>query len=140
MLPEEEDKVQEPEEGISAYELWQLHKKKQEIRTKYLALWNATINQTGTGRPIDALIAPAAACVAPPHGMNRYAAVFLNVALDSLPFYDLGYIHIQIRGMPWITLDLSFPLAWEILFKIPKSTVVISSVTRTRIAGTGVRL
>lgn len=55
-------------EGMPAYTLWQFQKKKQELRQEYLEHWNATVNATGTGRPVDAIISPCAPFVAPPHG------------------------------------------------------------------------
>ncbi|KAG8919599.1 hypothetical protein FRC01_001209, partial [Tulasnella sp. 417] len=56
--------------AISAYDLWQLHKKKAEIRKQYLDHWEATKMRTGTGRPIDAILCPVAPYPAPPHGHN----------------------------------------------------------------------
>lgn len=56
--------------SVTAYELWQLHKKKLQIRQEYLELWEATATKTGTGRPVDAIIAPSAPFAAPPHGAN----------------------------------------------------------------------
>ena len=56
------------EPTISAFELWQLQKTRRTIREEYLALWNATKSETGTGRPIDAIITPVAPFAAPPHG------------------------------------------------------------------------
>ncbi|EPQ57091.1 amidase [Gloeophyllum trabeum ATCC 11539] len=55
---------------ISAYQLWQLHLKKQKLRKEYLDRWEATVEQTGTGRPVDAIIAPVSPWLAPPHGKN----------------------------------------------------------------------
>jgi amidase len=75
MAPEREDVAQEPKPGLSAYELWQVHKTKRALREEYLRAWNATAGRTSTGRPIDAIVAPVAACVAPPHGMNKCAGV-----------------------------------------------------------------
>ncbi len=55
-------------EGISAYKLWQLHKKRIALREEYLAALRASANATGTGRPVDAIIGPVAPYAAPPHG------------------------------------------------------------------------
>ena len=57
---------------ISAYELWQLHKKRITLREEYLAHWRATAASTGTGRPVDAIIAPVAPFPPPPHGLTKY--------------------------------------------------------------------
>jgi amidase len=58
-------------DGISAYELWQVQKRKLGLRKEYLDHWNSTVSSTGTGRPVDAIISPMAAYVAPPHGKNK---------------------------------------------------------------------
>ncbi|KAJ7887502.1 general amidase [Mycena olivaceomarginata] len=59
------------DDGISAFELWQLHKKKRDLRQEHLNRWEETVNQTGTGRPVDAIICPMAPHTAPPHGLNK---------------------------------------------------------------------
>ena len=58
-------------DGISAYELWQVQKLKRGLRQEYLDHWNATVELTGTGRPVDAILSPCAPYVAPPHGTNK---------------------------------------------------------------------
>jgi len=58
-------------DGVSAYQLWQIQKAKRNLRQEYLDHWNATSTETGTGRPVDAIIAPCAPYVAPPHGQNK---------------------------------------------------------------------
>lgn len=59
------------EDGLTAYQLWQLQKEKTALRAQHLAHWRATSSLTGTGRPVDAIIAPVVAYAAPPHGMNK---------------------------------------------------------------------
>lgn len=54
----------------SAYELWQFQKQKRDLRQEYLEHWNNTTRETGTGRPVDAIIAPVAPYSAMPHGMH----------------------------------------------------------------------
>ena len=56
---------------ISAYELWQVQKLKRDLRGEHLDYWNASVELTGTGRPVDAILSPCAPFVAPPHGMNE---------------------------------------------------------------------
>jgi amidase len=58
-------------QGASVYDLWQLHKKKRELRKDYLDHWQATISLTGTGRPVDAIISPVAPLTPSPHGANK---------------------------------------------------------------------
>ncbi|KAI0757030.1 general amidase [Daedaleopsis nitida] len=60
-----------PRQPLSAYQLWQLSKERRELRKSLLDRWEATTSQTGTGRPIDALICPAAPYAAVPHGQTR---------------------------------------------------------------------
>ena len=62
---------------ISAYELWQTQKKRTTLREEYLVLWNRTVAETGTGRPIDAIIAPVAPSAAPPHGKTMWVFTLL---------------------------------------------------------------
>ncbi|KIJ61538.1 hypothetical protein HYDPIDRAFT_183162 [Hydnomerulius pinastri MD-312] len=54
----------------TAWELWQLHTEKRALRKAYLDHWNATKTKTSTGRPVDAIISPAVAYTAVPHGLN----------------------------------------------------------------------
>jgi Amidase len=72
----EHDPIEEPDDskGKSAYDLWQVQKHKQALRKEYLDHWESseTWAETGTGRPVDALICPIAAYVAPPHGKHQY--------------------------------------------------------------------
>lgn len=72
-------------DGISAFELWQLQKQRRALRAEYLSHWNATATATGTGRPVDAIICPAAAYPAPKHGTNNSAAVGVS---DCLPAHE----------------------------------------------------
>lgn len=60
-----------PSSHMSPYDLWQVHKVKQELRGEYLDYWRGSAKDTGTGRPVDAIISPVAAYAAPPHGKNR---------------------------------------------------------------------
>ncbi|KAG0695939.1 general amidase [Suillus ampliporus] len=82
--------------GKTAYQLWQVQKLRQDIRKEYLDHWEATASETGTGRPVDAIICPAAPFAATPHGKNRYtnyttvwnaldypAAIFPVTTVDS---------------------------------------------------------
>jgi amidase len=90
-------------EGIKAYELWQLQKKKSEIRKKHLDHWNATKTLTGTGRPVDAIIAPMAAYAAPPHGKNKSVPcqiLFIQFSLTA-KYRSANYT------MAWNGLDCS---------------------------------
>src|ERR1700761_2047709 len=79
MLPGESVDIPEPpayrlKNKLNAYQLWKLHKEKRALRKAYLDCWQATKSVTGTGRPIDAIITPAAPFAAPPHGRNTYVS------------------------------------------------------------------
>jgi amidase len=67
-------------DGITAYQLWQLHKKKRDLRKEYLDHWESTAQATGTGRPVDAIISPVAPYAAPPHGMTTFVLSYLSDA------------------------------------------------------------
>lgn len=57
--------------ALTAYQLWQVQKERRDLRMSYLEHWNNTATSTGTGRPVDAIICPAAPYAAPPHGYNK---------------------------------------------------------------------
>ncbi|TFK99720.1 general amidase [Pterulicium gracile] len=59
-----------PSSTVSAYDYWQLNTAKQALRQEYLSAWQATSTTSGTGRPFDAILCPAASWAAPPHGKN----------------------------------------------------------------------
>lgn len=67
-LPPADPSVRPDPAGITAYQLWQVHKRKADLRKQYLDHWQNTLNVTGTGRPVDAIIAPGAPFAATPHG------------------------------------------------------------------------
>ncbi|PCH33164.1 general amidase [Wolfiporia cocos MD-104 SS10] len=58
---------------LSVYELWKLHEEKRALRKSSLDHWEATASKTGTGRPVDAIIAPVEPYTACPHGCNSDA-------------------------------------------------------------------
>ena len=60
-----------PESG-TAYQLWQVHKRRLALRKAYLDHWEATAKKTSTGRPYDAIIAPVAPWASTIHGENLY--------------------------------------------------------------------
>lgn len=77
-------------DGISAYELWQVQKLKRDLRQEYLDYWNASVELTGTGRPVDAILSPCAPYVAPPHGMNKCVLLLLfltGAVADGTAFF-----------------------------------------------------
>ncbi|KAF5388559.1 hypothetical protein D9757_004595 [Collybiopsis confluens] len=98
----------------SAYQLWQLHRKKRDLREEHLQVWEDTVKITGTGRPVDAIISPVAPYAAVGHGNNKsanytavwnlldYTALVIPVAqvdskLDSVNLPQLFHSHIDRR-------------------------------------------
>ncbi|KAJ7786557.1 amidase signature domain-containing protein [Mycena metata] len=69
----------------SAFELWQIQKKRRDLRQEYLEHWADTVSQTGTGRPVDAIISPVAPYTAPPHGLNKFAQYTMTWNLLDYP-------------------------------------------------------
>jgi len=57
----------------SAYQMWQLHKEKRNLRKQYLDHWNRSIVETGTRRPVDCIISPIVPYGMTPHGLNTDA-------------------------------------------------------------------
>lgn len=78
-IPGEETVTDRPtwfsKRDASAYDLWQIHKRKEDLRREYLEYWEASVSLTGTGRPVDAIISPVAPFTAPPHGKNWYEMI-----------------------------------------------------------------
>ncbi|KAH9944410.1 general amidase [Epithele typhae] len=78
-----------PRPKATAYEIWQLNKERRALRKALLDRWEATSAQTGTGRPIDALISPAGPYTAVPHGHVRssvYTIIWNTMDYPSLVF------------------------------------------------------
>ena len=75
----------------TAFELWGLHGKRRDLQKEYLDHWKATISKTGTGRPVDAIISPAAAYPAPPHGYNTYIFFLSLGRYELIAVCFLGY-------------------------------------------------
>lgn len=57
-----------PSPHRSTFEWWQLCVRRREFAQAQLEHWTSTAAQTGTGRPIDAMLVPAAANAPGPHG------------------------------------------------------------------------
>ncbi|KAN0124333.1 Amidase signature domain containing protein [Russula decolorans] len=59
--------------GVSAFELFQIQKRRATLRKEYLDYWQSTKSSTSTGRPVDAIISPVAPFPPTPHGKNNSA-------------------------------------------------------------------
>ncbi|KAJ7134760.1 general amidase [Mycena epipterygia] len=84
----------------SAHELWQLNTEKRELRKSYLDYWRATVSQTGTGRPVDAIISPAVAYTAVPHGLNSDAfySKLWNYLDYACSLFPVTYVDPELDG------------------------------------------
>ncbi len=57
---------------LNTYDMWQLNREKAAWQKGLLDYFNATVSQTGTGRPIDGIIAPIAPYASCPHDTNDW--------------------------------------------------------------------
>jgi len=80
----------------SAYQVWQLQKEKRKLRKEYLDHWNATVAETGTGRPVDGIISPIVPYGMTPHGLNTDA--FYTTLWNTLDYPSVAF--------PVTTVDL----------------------------------
>ena len=69
------------------------------------------MERTGTGRPVDAIISPAVAYTAVPHGLNTYVHRGMENALlvPGLTKFHPETHSIRLCAMLWITPHLSSP-------------------------------
>ncbi|KAF8591875.1 general amidase [Ramaria rubella] len=78
-----------PPAPLSAYALWQVQKRRRDLRQQHLDHWEATVNVTDTGRPVDAIISPVAPFTAPPHG--KYLTANYSMIWNSLDYPALAF-------------------------------------------------
>jgi amidase len=57
---------------LSTFEYWRLCLRRKQFITRQLASWESTSDLTGTGRPVDALIAPTAPYTSFTHDSRQY--------------------------------------------------------------------
>ena len=69
--PNEVPAFRQPRDPLSAYELWQLHKQRRELRKRYFDVWEQSDELTDTGRPVDALLCQVSPYAAVPHGEKK---------------------------------------------------------------------
>jgi amidase len=55
---------------LTAFEFWQVNVRQRALRQEYWDHWRETVNVTGTGRPVDAIISPVAPYLAMSHGYH----------------------------------------------------------------------
>jgi amidase len=59
---------------LSTYESWQVNQEKSRYRKEYLDYWQNTKSQTGTGRPVDGIIAPVSNWASCKHDLNDHVS------------------------------------------------------------------
>ncbi|KAG6877002.1 hypothetical protein C0993_011110 [Termitomyces sp. T159_Od127] len=89
--------------------LWQLQKEKRDLRKSHLDHWERTVSKTGTGRPVDAIISPAVAYTAVPHGLNTYVHS-LKLGLAPADEMSTEILSIRLYATHWIMHAVSSPL------------------------------
>ncbi|CCO31140.1 Acetamidase [Rhizoctonia solani AG-1 IB] len=76
--------------GISSLsKSWEVNAKRDDFRARVLKHWNETARRTASGRPVDAVLCPASATLAPPHWTMRwfgYTAYWNLVDLPAVVF------------------------------------------------------
>lgn len=74
----------------TVFELFQIQKKRRDIRQEYLELWRGSVKDTTTGRPVDAIISPVAPWAPPPHGKNTYVLLFVYRSYTGCTLFHDG--------------------------------------------------
>lgn len=97
------------ETGISAFELFQIQKKRAVLRKEHLDYWHSTTASTSTGRPVDAIISPVAPFPPPPHGKNKYGSIPALLTQPHLHFLQVTP-RTRSSGIRWTTQLALFPL------------------------------
>ncbi|EUC54301.1 glutamyl-tRNA(Gln) amidotransferase subunit A, putative [Rhizoctonia solani AG-3 Rhs1AP] len=66
-------------------ESWALNVKRDQLRARALGHWNSTTSQSKCGRPMDVVLCPTAATLAPPHDTTRWVGYGAYWNLLDLP-------------------------------------------------------
>lgn len=61
-----------PKTHLSTWESWQVNQEKSQYRKEYLDYWQGTKEKTGTGRAVDAIVAPVSSWASCKHDTNDY--------------------------------------------------------------------
>lgn len=87
-------------EPVTVYESWQAAHDRDLYRKRHLDHWNATQSQTGTGRPVDAVIGPTSVWAACPHDSNDYVGYTSQWNLTDLPVVVMPVTHVNEHDTP----------------------------------------
>lgn len=79
---------------LNTFESWQLNQEKSQYRKQYLDYWQATESKTGTGRPVDAIIAPVSCWASCKHDLNDYVGYTTQWNLLDRPcvVFPVGHV------------------------------------------------
>ncbi|KAJ1299396.1 hypothetical protein OPQ81_011133 [Rhizoctonia solani] len=61
----------EKQTGLTLAESWALNAERDQFRARVLKHWNDTASRSSIGRPVDAILCPVTATLAPPHGKAK---------------------------------------------------------------------
>ncbi|THH08355.1 hypothetical protein EW145_g2769 [Phellinidium pouzarii] len=91
---------------FSVAEIFQLNLQREAFRHKLLKHWNNTKIKTGTGRPVDAIIAPVAPTLAPRHNTTQWWGYtsYWNLADYPAAVFPIGHCANN-EGQLWPTLN-----------------------------------
>lgn len=86
-------------------EIFKLNLEREAFRTKIANLWNESQRLTTTGRPVDAILSPVAATLAPPHDTTRWWGYtsYWNLMDYSAAVFPVG----RFRAESYRPLDIS---------------------------------
>jgi amidase len=106
---------------FSVDEIFKLNLERETFRARALAHWNATGARTTTGRPVDVILCPAAATLAPPHDTTAWWAYSSHWNLLDLPgvvfptgtFSARDYLSTQAQRPPRNDLERSIQSQWD---------------------------
>ena len=81
---------------FSIAETFKLNVAREAFRARVAAHWNATRSRTTTGRPVDAILSPVAATLAPPHDTTRWWGYtsYWNLMDFSAAVFPAGRFHV----------------------------------------------
>lgn len=94
-LTDGESDLEESTQDVSIYASWQVALEKDKYRKKYLDYTMATVSQTGTSRPVDAIISPIANSASCQHDRNDYLGYTKIWNLLDYPVVVIPITHVD---------------------------------------------
>jgi amidase len=111
----------EGREPFTVDEIFKLNLERETFRARALEHWNSTRTVTTTGRPVDAILCPIAATLAPPHDTTTWWGYSSHWNLLDLPgvvfptgkFSAIGDSSTQVQQSPRSDLERSIQSQWD---------------------------